>query len=129
AVLTVAAGLSNHGTILLQSINSNWNETLTTASGTLTNAADGTIQAGAGTGGGRTITSTLVNRGQVSVDSNSLLTIQGTYNAAGGNISGPGYLFNATLLVTASPANPTTILIGGGGVTLATDNLPNTTIW
>jgi hypothetical protein len=129
ATLTVANGLTNQGTIQLQSITSNWNETLATGSGTFTNAAAGTIQVSAGTGGGRVITGTLVNQGQVAVDSTSLLAISGTYYAAGGSITGPGYLFNCTLDVTASPASPTTILIGGTGDTLATNNLANTTLW
>ena len=51
-----------------------------------------------------------------------------TYNAAGGTITGPGYVFNGTLLVTVSTASPTTILVDGT-TTLATNNLPNTTIW
>src|SRR5262249_21164742 len=63
------------------------------------------------------------------VDADTSLTITGTYNAAGGSISGPGYLSSASLQVTASPASPTTILVGGTGVTLTTDNLPNTIIW
>jgi uncharacterized repeat protein (TIGR03803 family) len=129
ATLTVAPGLTNHGTILLQSINNTFSEALATGSGTFTNAADGTIQVLAGTGGSRTLTGTLVNQGQISVENASLLTIQGTYYAVGGNISGPGYLYSCTLDVTASPATPTTILIAGGGVTLATDNLANTTLW
>ena len=59
----------------------------------------------------------------------SYLVITGTYDADGGSIGGPGYLFNCALYVTASPAAPTTILFEGSGDTLETDNLPNTTLW
>jgi hypothetical protein len=128
ATLTTVGNVTNDGTNLLQSINSNYAETLATGSNSFTNAADGTVQANAGTGGGRTINGTLVNREQIAVGS-AVLTIGGTYKAAGGSISGPGYLFDCTLEVTASPAAPPTILIAGAGDTPATDNLPNTTIW
>ena len=43
ATLTVAAGLTNDGAILLQSANAGYSDTLATGSGTFTNAADGTI--------------------------------------------------------------------------------------
>ena len=122
------AGLTNHGTILLESANTGYSDTLALA-GTFTNAADGVIQVTANSGGPRTITGTLVNQGQIEVDSASYLTITGTYYAAGGSITGPGYLFNCALYVTASPTTPTTILLEGGGDTLETDNLPNTTLW
>ncbi len=129
ATLNVAAGLTNHGTILLQSQTFNYIDTLATGSNTFTNAADGIIRVGYGSAGGRTITGTLVNQGQIDVDSNSYMTIQGTYYAAGGSISGPGYLLNTALYVTASPSAPTTILLEGSGDTLETDNLANTTLW
>ncbi len=154
ATLTVAAGLRNDGTILLESQNSGYTDTLATGSGTFTNAADGIIQVTAGTGGGRTITgnltnlgainvgagttlavnypttaATFVNEGQVTVDPAGLMYVTSTYNAAGGTITGPGYVYNGTLLVTVSTASPTTILVDGTGTYLATNNLPNTTIW
>ena len=152
--MTVAAGLTNDGTILLESQNSGYTDTLSTGSGTFTNAADGTIQVTAGTGGARSITgnltnlgalnvgagttlavnnpstaATFVNEGQVTVDPAGLMYVSSTYNAAGGTITGPGYVYNGTLLVTVSTATPTTILVDGTGDTLATNNLPNTTIW
>ncbi len=49
----MAAGLTNDGTILLESQNNAYSDTLATGSGTFTNAADGIIQVTAGTGGGR----------------------------------------------------------------------------
>ena len=129
ATLNVAAGLVNHGTILLESINNTYGDTLATGSNTFTNAADGTIQVTNNSGGARAITGTLVNQGQISVDGSSYLTIQGTYYAAGGNISGPGFLNNCLLYVTASPTTPTTIQLEGSGDTLETNNLANTTLW
>ena len=48
--LDVADGLTNDGTILLESQNANYSDTLATGSGTFTNAADGTIQVAAGLG-------------------------------------------------------------------------------
>jgi len=129
ATLTVAGNVTNHGTILLESVYSNYFDTLATGSNTFTNAADGTIQATANSGGSRTISGTLVNQGLISVDGSSYLTVQGTYYAAGGSITGPGYLYNTALYVTASPSSPTTILLEGGGDTLETNNLPNTTLW
>ena len=128
ATLNIPAGLTNHGTILLESANAGYSDTLALA-GTFTNAADGVIQVTASSGGPRTITGTLVNQGQIAVDGASYLTITGAYYAAGGSISGPGYLFNSHLYVTASPTKATTILLEGGGDVLETDNLPNTTLW
>ena len=52
ATLKVADGLTNDGTILLQSANAGYSDTLATGSGTFTNAADGTIHVGPGSGGG-----------------------------------------------------------------------------
>ena len=107
----MAPGLTNDGTILLESQNAAYSETLATGSGTFTNDADGTIQVTAGTGGPRTITGTLVNQGSINVDTASYMTINGTYYAAGGSITGPGYLYNSDLYVTTSPVTPTTILL------------------
>ncbi len=106
ATLTVPDGLNNDGTVLLQSANvyNSYTDKLA-LSGTFTNAPDGTIHAATGSGGARTITGTLVNQGQVSVDSNALLEISGTYNADGGSITGPGYLIGSKLVETDSPAN------------------------
>src|SRR5262249_36535527 len=124
-----------------------------TPSGTFTNAADGIIQVTAGTGGGRAITgnltnlgainvgagtalavnntataATFLNEGQVTVDPAGLMYVSQTYNEAGGTITGPGYVYNGTLIVSVSTASPITILVDGG-TTLASNNLPNTTIW
>ncbi len=105
ATLTVPTGLTNDGTILLESQNGGYSDTLTTGSGTFTNDSDGTIHAGAGAGGPRTITGTLVNQGQIDVDSGSYLTITGNYYAAGGSISG-AWLPVQLPSFTLAPARP-----------------------
>ncbi len=148
AVLNVANGTVNDGTILLESQNSNYNDTLATGSGTLTNAADGTIQVTEGTGGGRTISGTVVNQGQIDVGSNtglavsgtlenqgqvavsSYTTISGTYEYDGGSITGPGYLANCALDFTVNPTAPTTFLLEGSGDALPGADIPaQATLW
>ena len=110
ATLSVSQSITNDGTILMESSNAAYSDTISTGSGTLTNDSDGTIQVTNGSGGPRTITGTLVNQGQIEVDTASYLSITGAYDAAGGSITGPGYLYNCAVYVTASPATPTTIL-------------------
>ncbi len=154
ATLTPATGLVNHGTILLQSINgSGYTDTLACGTSGFTNGTDGTIQVVAGSGGSRVISNnftnlgtvtvgastalmvnsnasaavTFTNQGQVTVDPAGSASFGGTYAAAGGNVTGPGYVVNGTLNVTASPATPATIGVVGA-TTLATDVLPNNTI-
>ncbi len=63
----MAPGLTNDGTILLESQNSTYTDTLSTGSGTFTNDADGIIQVTAGTGGPRAITGNLTNLGAIDV--------------------------------------------------------------
>ena len=72
---------------------------------------------------------TFLNEGQVTVDPAGLMYVEQTYNAAGRISSGPFYLVNCRLLETASPASTSTILIGGTGDTLTTDNLAGNTLW
>src|SRR5204863_219306 len=124
AILAVPDGTTNHGTILLQSLSGGYNDTLNVAGGgTFTNAADGILQVNAGTGGGRFLNgnftnlgavnvgasirltvnggataAAFVNQGQVTVDPAGLMTVGQTYNAAGGVITGPGYVYNGKLV-------------------------------
>ena len=67
ATLTADAGLVNHGTIVLESINSNWQSNLTVSGGELQNAFDGVIQVNTGTGGGRNLTGSVTNEGTINV--------------------------------------------------------------
>ncbi len=50
ATLNIPNGLTNHGTILLESQTFNYFDDLATGSGTFTNAADGTIHVAANSG-------------------------------------------------------------------------------
>jgi hypothetical protein len=68
ALLTVPAGLTNHGTLRMESINNTWNSNVAvTGGGTFTNAAGGTVAVNFGAGGGRTLTGELINAGTVSI--------------------------------------------------------------
>ena len=126
AVLTASQGITNYGTILLQSANNTYQSEINTGSSTLTNL--GTISSGAGSGGLRVISGTLNN--QATIDATAdYLDITGVYQAQGGVISGSGYLVNCQLQETAAPASPSTIVVAGSGVTLATDNLAGYTLW
>src|SRR5262249_43469754 len=128
ATLTALAGAANAGTIHLESIDSTWSSLLVTGGATLTNLAGGVISVSRGTGGMRNVTGTLANQGLVSVDANAGLGIGGTYIEAGGSVSGPAFIVNALVKVTASPAAPATLVLVGNS-TLAGDNLANVTLW
>ncbi len=129
AQLSVTDLLTNTGTIEIQSTDGNWFSGLTAATGQIVNRTTGQIVVNLGSGGGRTISGTLVNQGQVIVDPSTALDITGTYQAAGGTITGPGYLVNCTLQETASPASPSIIVVSGGSTTLGSDNHAGYTIW
>ena len=118
ATLTVANGFSNLGAIELTVIfGAAYNAQLTVTSGTLTNAAGGTISAlpGAAAGGARIIAAQLDNQGTVTV--NTPLTINapsadhlnsGLIDLVGGNVA------LAQTGVTPSFTNTAAISIGSG---------------
>src|SRR5262249_37170929 len=127
ATLTTAAGASNAGIIHLQSIDDVYSCQLNVGSTTLVNTATGKITAAQGRGGARRVNGHQANPGQITVAADTTLTLSGTYNAAGGAITGPGYVVNAQVQVTAAPAAPTTVVLLGN-CTLTTNNLANTTL-
>src|SRR5262249_4586809 len=87
ATLTTAESAYNAGTILLQSVDQNWNSVLTTPETGFLNDTSGIIQAKTGTGGPRQVSGYLINKGLVDgTDFN--LDITGTYESAGGQVSG-----------------------------------------
>src|SRR6185312_4692825 len=79
SALTVAAGFTNQGTIELTNANScSTSASLNVASGTLTNAAGGTISALVGTGGGvRNLIAQLDNQGTINVSGGVTLPLTG----------------------------------------------------
>ncbi len=90
----------------------------------LTNA--GTINV---SGGSKSIAGEVTNEGQIAVATTSALTLSGTYGEDGGSITGPAVLANCVVDELAAPATATTIVLQGSNDTLATDNLPDTTLW
>jgi hypothetical protein len=149
AILTTAAGATNAGTILLQSADDTWRSNLTVSSGLLTNAAGGTIQVNAGSGGERVLTGNVTNLGTVAVSAGAAAKSDGsTFNQAGGTITADGLfyvdsgLFNftggvtsgsvavyrGTLSVAATVTTPSTVIAEGPST--LTDNLsPAVTVW
>ncbi|MFI5456981.1 MAG: hypothetical protein ACHRXM_16165 [Isosphaerales bacterium] len=121
ATLSVSQGITNDGTILLESSNNAYQSNIATGSSTLTNL--GTITASPGSGGNRIISGTLNNQATVAAASDDYLEITGTYQAQGGTTTGPADLFNCKLVETTSPASASTIVIAGTGDTLESDNL------
>lgn len=67
STLTVSNAFTNNGTIELTDTTATYGATLTAAGGTLTNSPTGTISAVLGSGGSRTLSAQLDNRGAVSV--------------------------------------------------------------
>ncbi len=126
AILTASQAITNYGTILLQSSNSNYQSNIATGSSTLTNL--GTITSSLGSGGNRIVSGTLNNQGTVA-GGNDYLEITGTYVAQGGTTTGSAELYNCALFETASPASASTIIATSVGDTLETDNLSGYTIW
>ena len=140
----MADGLTNDGTILLESQNSNYSDTLATGSGTFTNAADGTIQVRGGLGRRLRITD-VGQPGQIDVapdaPASPALDNQGQVRRLLVHDHHrdlrrrrrldhrPGYLLQLRPLCHRSPATPTTILLEGTATPWTTDNPPNTTLW
>ncbi len=88
ALLTVANGFVNEGTIELSSEGGGFEARLTVSSGTLTNATGGVLRAVEGNGGPRTLTANLDNRGTLEVARdltlNGNVANSGTVNLAAG---------------------------------------------
>ena len=126
AILTASQGITNDGSILLESSNGAYQSNINTGSSTLINL--GTIEASLGSGGNRIFSGTLDNQGTVTADSNDYLEITGTYEAQGGTMSGPAELVGCNLIETASPATASTIIIAGTTDTLSSNNLAGYTI-
>src|SRR5262249_51693785 len=73
ATLTLATNVPNHGTILLQTLNSGTASNLNANGFTLTNAADGLLDVERGGGGPRTLFGNFVNAGALKLGGNVTL--------------------------------------------------------
>ena len=115
----------NAGTIELRSTRYNYRSNL---SGSLTVEPGGVLAAHTNYNGERRFVGSLVNRG--TIDARAALTITGgTYEAAGGVLSGDAYLLDAELRTTAASREPSTIRVAGEGVRLTTDLESGYTVW
>ncbi len=143
STLTSAAGFSNHGRIVLET-SAGYGDTLAITSGTLTNAADGSIDINYGVGGPATISGQVVNDGSVTINSGATLLMAGgapsfdqaggtltvdgsfpvtgaTFIYHGGTIPSPFVLSGATLDLEAPAASPDTFILEGSANVLASD--------
>jgi hypothetical protein len=140
AALTAATSFTNNGVIELTNVSASQGATLTVTSGTLTNAASGTIGSLAGAGGGlRTIAAQIDNQGTLNVNvplalnkASGVHTNGGTLNVSGGDLtitqSGTTPSFTTTgnlnvssgrtVFVTSGAFNYNGGAIGGSGSTL-----------
>ncbi|MEZ5064302.1 MAG: hypothetical protein R3B81_06175 [bacterium] len=113
AVLTVANGFTNNGIVELTSTGSAQTATLNVTSGTLVNAAGGTIDVQPGSGGARGLNAELGNQGLLSVGTALSISKTAADHASSGSIDVTGG--NLTLL--QGGATPT--FTNSGTVTLA----------
>ncbi len=93
ATLNIPNGLTNHGTILMESATYNYFETLA-LTGTFINADDGVIQVTTGSGGARTISGAVINVGTINFDTSA------TLGAAGAKLLNTGLVSIAGATVT-----------------------------
>jgi hypothetical protein len=114
AVLTVASGFTNSGTIQLISADGGYASTLAVTSGTLVNASGALIHSAVGAGGSRSLAAQLDNQGTVDVD--QALTLNKT--EADHSNSGSIDLSNADFTLSQSGTTPTFSQSAGGTVTL-----------
>lgn len=143
-VLTLAKPTTtNFGTIVLDSSDLDPSSTtgigssnLAIGSNTLVNDGGGTIEVKSGQGGFRQVsgTGTLTNQGTIEVEADTYLIVTGEiadrleYQAAGGSITGPGYLAHSDVNETVAPLDAHTLRLVGFNNRLVSDNLANTTL-
>jgi hypothetical protein len=68
AALVATNGFSNHGVLLLESVDSTWTSALNLSTGTFTNDTSGKVEIGTGAFGGRSIIGDILNLGTIQVD-------------------------------------------------------------
>ena len=94
AVLSVSQGITNDGTILLESSNSTYASDIATGSNTLTNV--GTIKVSLGSGGQRQVSGAVNDQGTVTADANASGYISGTLDNTGSIAVDPSAAFYVT---------------------------------
>lgn len=132
--LNVTDGLINSGTIRIESADGGYTSALSSSNGTLTNL--GLIRTVAGTGGARTISGNLENRGTLDIAYNA--TFSGTLTndgdlqiAAGQNLALGGVLTQSSGAIRGTGSlvlNGATLNYNGGTVTELTPLLINSTL-
>ena len=113
AVLTVADGFTNEGTIELVSSSQNYSATLNVTTGALVNAPGATLAARAGAGGNRTLGAELDNRGILLVEHPLTINKAGAAHANSGAIT----LSGAGLTLTQSGTAAS--FTNGGGINIS----------
>jgi fibronectin-binding autotransporter adhesin len=78
--LTIANGFTNNGTIMLTDSVASYGANLIVTTGTLTNAAAGSIQPQQGSNGARSLTANLTNNGTITISNTQGITIAGQFN-------------------------------------------------
>jgi hypothetical protein len=151
AIFTIFDSATNHGVIRLESAGSTYHETLAVAPGaTLTNAADGVIEARVGSGGTRTMTgavenfgtiratgiffggvSTLTHAGGVleGMGAGLFFVNAGRLNFTGGATTGAVYVVNSELAIASTVTTPSTIHVSSADSRLLQSDSPAVTVW
>ena len=111
AKLTSATGITNVGTITLDTIDSTWSSTLKVTTGALANGLGGVINVNQGAGGARTLNLVLDNRGAANFNRSTIL------NKASATHLNSG-AFNIT--------TPSTTVTFSGSATTFTNQVPGT---
>ncbi len=149
ATLAVSGDLTNHGTIRLQTVVGGWDDAVNVA-GTLVNETDGVIEVNPGTGGGRSLTANVVNRGALNVTGGAVLYANGAgkvfrqetgsitatnlftwaggrFDFVGGALAGAVAIRSGALEVAASAGAST--IICAESATLLANRATNAVVW
>ena len=150
AALSVANGLTNWGTIRLESTGSSYTDSLTVESnGTLINGTTGVIEVNNGSGGNRSLAAHLINRGALVVTNDAGLSIIGDFTLDGGtvataswithtggrfdllsgSVSGAVYLVGNQINVASTAVTPCTLYVVGADNRLVGADSTAVTLW
>ena len=113
--ILVVGDVTNRGSIRCESTGSSWDSRLFVAEdATFTNGAAGTIDINTGTGGPRWINGTgdwtVRNLGTIDIEPSEFSIINGTYEHAGGSISGEMILDDCSIAIESSATTAATLI-------------------